>query len=86
MIIQILGPGCSRCKTLHETVRRALVETGVEAFVEKVEDIQQIMAYDLLMTPGLVIDGMVKTAGRLPDVAEVKALILAARDGSSAPA
>ena len=84
MKIQILGTGCSKCKTLHETVRRVLAETGVEAVVEKVEDIQQIMAFDILMTPGLAIDGQVKTAGRVPDLAEVKALIRAAR-GSTSP-
>jgi small redox-active disulfide protein 2 len=86
MKIQILGTGCGRCKTLHETVRRAVAETGVEAVVEKVEDIQQILAFDLLMTPGLAIDGVVKTAGRVPDLAEAKALILAARDAASVSA
>jgi small redox-active disulfide protein 2 len=84
MKIQILGTGCSKCKTLHETVSRALAETGVKAVVEKVEDIQQIMAFDILMTPGLAIDGQVKTAGRVPDLAEVKTLIRAAR-GSASP-
>ena len=58
--------------------RVALAETGVKAFVEKVEDIQQIMSFDILMTPGLVIDGQVKIAGRVPDLAEVKELIQAA--------
>ncbi len=85
MKIQILGTGCGKCKALHETVRRTVAEAGVEAVVEKVQDIQQIMAFDLLMTPGLAIDGVVKTAGRLPDLAEVKALIEAAR-GATSPA
>ena len=84
MKIQILGTGCSKCKILHETVSRALAETGVKAVVEKVEDIQQIMAFDILMIPGLAIDGQVKTAGRVPDLAEVKALIQAVR-GSASP-
>ena len=62
MLIQVLGTGCSRCKTLHEMVKKAVQETGVDAEVEKVEDIQQIMAFELIMTPGLVINGEVKAA------------------------
>ncbi len=81
MIIQVLGPGCSRCKALYETVNKAVQETKVDALVEKVEDIQKIMSYDLLMTPGLVIDGYVKVAGRVPTLDEVKKLILAAQAG-----
>jgi small redox-active disulfide protein 2 len=78
MFIQVLGTGCAKCKTLYETVNKAVQETGVDAFIEKVEDIQKIMAFEILMTPGLVIDGHVKTAGRLPNLDEVKKLILAA--------
>ncbi len=81
MIIQVLGTGCSKCKKLYETVELAVQETGAEALVEKVEDIQQIMSYDILMTPGLVIDGYVKVAGRVPSLDEVKGLILAANGG-----
>jgi small redox-active disulfide protein 2 len=79
MLIQVLGTGCGRCKTLHETVKKAVQETGVDAQVEKVEDIQKIMAFEILMTPGLVINGEVKTAGRVPNVEEVKKMIVAAR-------
>ncbi len=81
MIIQVLGLGCSRCKTLYETVNKAVQETKVDALVEKVQDIQKIMSYDLLMTPGLVIDGYVKVAGRVPTLEEVKKMILAAQAG-----
>ena len=66
MMIQVLGTGCAKCKTLYEIVNKAVQETGVDAKVEKVEDIQQIMAFEILMTPGLVIDGEVKAAGRVP--------------------
>jgi small redox-active disulfide protein 2 len=79
MIIQVLGTGCSRCKTLYELASKAVQETGVDALVEKVEDIQKIMSYNIIMTPGLVIDGYVKVAGRLPSLDEVKRLILAAK-------
>jgi small redox-active disulfide protein 2 len=79
MIIQVLGTGCTKCKTLYETVNKAVQETGVDAMVEKVEDIQKIMSYNILMTPGLVIDGYVKAAGRIPNLDEIKRLILAAK-------
>ena len=79
MIIQVLGTGCTKCKVLYETVNQAVAETGVEAMVEKVEDIQKIMAFEILMTPGLVIDGYVKVAGRVPSLDEVKKLIQAAK-------
>ena len=76
---QVLGTGCAKCKTLYETVKKAVAETGIDALVEKVEDIEQIMAFEILMMPGLVIDGEVKTAGRLPNIEEVKKMILAAK-------
>ena len=79
MIIQVLGTGCGRCRTLYEIVNKAVMETGVDAMVEKLEDIQKIMSYDILMMPGLVIDGYVKVAGRVPSLEEVKRLILAAK-------
>jgi small redox-active disulfide protein 2 len=79
MLIQVLGTGCAKCNTLHDTVTKAVREIGVDAQVEKVEDIQRIMAFEILMMPGLVINGEVKTAGRLPNVEEVKKLILSAK-------
>ena len=79
MLIQVLGTGCTKCRTLHELVKKAVQETGVDAQVEKVEDIQQIMAFEILMMPGLVIDGKVKTAGRVPSAEEIKRLIVEAK-------
>jgi small redox-active disulfide protein 2 len=79
MLIQVLGTGCARCRTLFENAQKAVEESGVEALVEKVEDIQQIMAFEILMTPGLVIDGFVKAAGRVPNVEEIKKLIVEAK-------
>ncbi len=81
MTIQILGPGCSRCKTLYELTNRALEETGITATVEKISDIRKIMEFELLMTPGFAIDGRVKTAGRIPDLDELKRLITEAQAG-----
>jgi small redox-active disulfide protein 2 len=78
MNIQVLGTGCSRCKTLFEMVKKAVLEAGVTAVVEKVEDIEKIMSYELLMTPGLVINGQVKAAGRIPKLEELKTMLQAA--------
>lgn len=79
MIIQVLGPGCSRCNALYELANQAVQETGVDALVEKVEDMQQILNYKVITTPGLVIDGYLKVAGRLPSMEELKRLILGAK-------
>jgi small redox-active disulfide protein 2 len=79
MIIQVLGTGCTRCETLYQLANKAVQETGVDALVEKVEDIQQIMTYDIIIMPGLVINGYVKVAGRIPSLEEMKKLILAAK-------
>jgi small redox-active disulfide protein 2 len=80
VIIQVLGTGCTRCKTLFENAQKAVKELGVDALVEKVEDIQKIMAFEILMTPGLVIDGVVKVAGRVPSADDIKKLILAEQE------
>lgn len=80
MTIHVLGTGCAKCKTLYENAKKAVEESGVDAAVEKVQDIQKIMAFEILMTPGLVINGVVKTAGRVPNVEEIKKLILAAKE------
>ena len=79
MFIQVLGTGCGRCKALHEVVKKAVQDSGVDAQVEKVEDIQKIMAFDILMTPGLAINGEVKVAGRIPNIEEIKKLIAEAK-------
>jgi len=79
MLIQVLGTGCAKCKTLHDTVTKAVREIGLDAQVEKVEDIQTILAFEILMTPGLIINGEVKAAGRLPSAEEIKRLIVAAK-------
>ena len=74
--IQILGTGCEKCKTLAENARRAVEDAGVEAMIEKVEDIKEIMKFKILMTPGLVIDGEVKAAGRVLSPEDIKKLLV----------
>ncbi len=73
--ILILGTGCAKCKTLYENAQTAIKELGIEANVEKVEDIKEIMKFKILMTPGIVVDGDVKAAGRLLSVEDIKKLL-----------
>lgn len=78
MKIQILGTGCAKCKTLAENTNKAVELAGVDAQIEKIEDIREIMKFNVLMTPGLVIDGEVKSAGKVLSPEDIKKLILAA--------
>ena len=76
MKIKVLGPGCMNCKTLANRALEAVQQLGIEASVEKVENIQSIAFYGILRTPGLVIDERVVSSGMVPKVEEIKALIL----------
>jgi len=75
MEIKVLGTGCAKCKQLEKTVRTAVDEMGLDATVEKVTELTDIMEYGLMSTPGLVVDGEVRLAGRLPKLAEVKSIL-----------
>ena len=75
MEIKVLGTGCPRCKTLEQTARNVVAEMGIEASIEKVEDIVKIMEYGILHTPGLVINGKVVLSGRVPSASEIKEVI-----------
>jgi len=72
MKIEVLGTGCSKCKKTKETIEKVLKQNGVEAEVVKVEDIEKIMSYGVMVTPAVVIDGEVKLAGKVPDEKEIK--------------
>ncbi len=75
MEIKVLGTGCASCKALHETVKQAVVELGIEATIIKEEDLMQIMNYNVMSMPGLVINEKVVSAGKKLSVAEVKAFL-----------
>lgn len=75
MEIKVLGTGCAKCKQLEKVVREAVDEMGLDAEVEKVTELTDIMAYGIMSTPGLVVNGEVRLAGRLPKVAEVKSIL-----------
>ena len=71
MIIKVLGPGCANCKRLEQIVNKVVKDMGFEAEVIKVENYKDIMAYDILSTPGLVVNEKVVSSGRIPSIPEV---------------
>ncbi len=80
MKIKILGGGCSRCERLEKLAREAAGELGVEAVFIKVKDIDEIMAYNVMNTPALVINEEVKSSGRIPRKEEIAEWIRAAQN------
>ncbi len=72
MKIEILGTGCSKCKKTKEIIEKVLENNGVKAEVVKVEDIEKILNYGVMITPAVVIDGEVKLVGKVPDEKEIR--------------
>ncbi len=72
MKIEILGPGCPKCKKLAELAEQAVKESGVEAEIVKVADIKEIANRGVMFTPALAINGEVKSAGKIPTMEEIK--------------
>ena len=75
MIIKVLGPGCTNCKNLERVTSEAVAELGLDATIEKVEDYPTIAGYGIMSTPALVVDEEVLVYGRVPKVAELRALL-----------
>jgi small redox-active disulfide protein 2 len=73
--LQVLGPGCPTCDKLADLVAQAAVELGLDAEVEKVQNMDDILAFDVLTTPALVVDGQVMICGRVPSLMELKSMI-----------
>jgi len=73
--IQVLGSGCSKCKALAQNAETAAKELGLEYTLDKVTDIKEIMKFAVMTTPALVIDGQVKTAGKLLNIQEIKEML-----------
>lgn len=78
LTIKVLGPGCANCKKLEEVARQAVSDLNVEADIIKVTDMQDIIAYDVLKTPGLVINEKLVSSGRIPTVTTIEEWIKAA--------
>ena len=75
MKIKVLGTGCAGCKALYETVQKVVAESGIDATVEKEEDLIKIMGYNVMALPGLIIDEKVVSAGKKLSAADVKAIL-----------
>ena len=75
--IKVLGPGCAKCKTTYNNVLEAIKQLGIEADVTKIEDIEEMMKYNVLTTPVLLIDEVIKVKGRVADINEIKQLLTA---------
>ncbi|MDF1516598.1 MAG: thioredoxin family protein [Lutibacter sp.] len=76
MNIKILGTGCPKCKQTTAAVQEVITENNIDATIEKVEDIMEIMKYNVMSTPAVVINNEIKIKGRVPSKAEITALLL----------
>lgn len=72
MKIEVLGTGCSKCKKTKEVIEKVLKNDGIEAEVVKIEDIEKILNYGVMVTPAVVVDGEVKLVGKVPDEKEIR--------------
>lgn len=75
MKIQILGTGCPKCHQLEQNARAAVQQLGLDVEIDKVTDIREIMKFGVMMTPGLAVDGQVKSVGKLLSVEEIRILL-----------
>lgn len=76
MKIKVLGTGCAKCNELEKATREAVAELGINANIEKEEDIMKIMEYGVMRTPALVVDGKVVASGRVPNEKDLKNLLI----------
>ena len=74
-LVQVLGPGCAKCEKLKHNAEEAVKQSGVEATVEKITDINVITGFGVMMTPALAIDGEVKLVGKVPSPEEIAKLL-----------
>ena len=77
--MEILGTGCTKCKFVEKRVKEAIGELGIDAEVEEVTDIRKIMEYGVMATPAVVVDGSVKSGGRIPTREEIEKWLSVAR-------
>ena len=75
MEILVLGPGCKNCVLTYNAIQKVVGETGIEVTIRKVEDIMEIMKYNIMSTPAIVVNGEVKLKGHVPSEAEIKKIL-----------
>ena len=75
MLLQILGPGCPKCRKLAETTEEAARSLGLEYRMEKITDIRAIIGFGVMMTPALAVDGVVKVSGKVPSAEEIRKIL-----------
>jgi small redox-active disulfide protein 2 len=75
MIIKILGTGCAKCHSLRDTTKEVINEMGIEAALEEVKDMNKILEYPIMITPGLVINEELVCSGRIPKKSEIKSFV-----------
>ncbi len=75
MEVKVLGPGCCKCKTAYNVVEKVIKENNLDVTLVKVDDIMEMMSYNVISTPAIVVDGEVKIKGRVPSENEVKELL-----------
>ena len=75
MEIKVLGPGCTKCKTTFKAIEKVIKENNLDVKLTKVEDIMQIMQYNIMATPAVVVDEEVKIKGKVPSESEIKNIL-----------
>lgn len=75
MEIKVLGPGCSRCKTTYQVIEKVIKENNLDVKLTKVDDLMEMMKYNIMTTPAVVVDGVVKMKGQVPTESDVKKLL-----------
>ena len=75
MEIKVLGPGCAKCKTTYNVVEKVIKDNNLDVALTKVDDIMEMMSYNILSTPAVVVNGEVKITGRVPSETEIKELL-----------
>lgn len=75
MEIKVLGPGCTKCKSTYNAIEKVVKENNLDVQLSKVDDIMEIMKYNIMTTPAVVVDGVVRIKGRVPSESEVKSIL-----------
>lgn len=75
MEVKVLGPGCAKCKTTFQVIEKVIKENNLDVKLTKVDDIMEMMSYNIMTTPAVVVDGEVKMKGRVPSESDVKRLL-----------